>query len=53
MAFFKKTDPSGAYIRKHVPALQKIPDKFIFEPWMAPDATLNAAKCTLGKVGQC
>jgi len=49
VAFFKKTDPSGAYIRKHVPELKRIPDKFIFEPWMAPDATLNAAKCTLGK----
>jgi len=49
VAFFKKTDSSGAYIRKHVPALKRIPDKFIYDPWMAPTATQNAAKCIVGK----
>ena len=30
VAFGKKTDPEGAYIRKYVPALAKYPKKFIF-----------------------
>ena len=38
VAFGKKTDPSGAYIRKYVPKLAKYPDKYIFEPWEAPMA---------------
>jgi len=49
IAFFKKTDPHGAFIRKHVPELAKMPDKFIYEPWLAPRATQEACKCIIGK----
>jgi len=49
VAFFKKTDSSGSYIRKHIPALKKMPDKYIYEPWLAPQATQSAAKCVVGK----
>jgi len=48
IAFFKKTDPTGAYIRKHVPILKKMPQNYIYEPWLAPHNTQNAAKCVVG-----
>jgi len=47
--FFKKTDRKGAYIRKHVPILKNYPDKFIYEPWLAPISTQKAAGCIIGK----
>ena len=48
IAFGKKTDPSGAYIRKYLPKLAKFPDKFIYEPWTAPMAIQRAAGCIIG-----
>jgi len=32
-----------------VPELAKMPDKFIYEPWLAPRATQEACKCIIGK----
>ena len=29
----KKFDPKGDYVRKYIPSLNKIPDKFIHSPW--------------------
>jgi len=49
VAFGKKTDPSGAYIRKYLPQLAKFPDKYIYEPWSAPLATQKAAGCIIGQ----
>lgn len=43
VAFPKKTDPKGDYVRKHLPLLAGLPDKFIYEPWKAPAAVLQAA----------
>jgi cryptochrome len=53
VAFGKKTDPEGAYIRKYVPALAKYPKKFIFEPWLAPEAVQKAAGCVVGDGAGC
>ena len=36
VAFGKKTDPLGNYIRKYVPKLAKFPKEYIYEPWKAP-----------------
>ena len=47
--FFKKTDPSGDYIRKHVPLLAKFPDEYIYNPWEAPKSVQEAAGCIIGK----
>lgn len=49
VAFGKKTDPSGEYIRKYLPQLSKFPDKFIYQPWEAPLATQKAAGCIIGQ----
>jgi deoxyribodipyrimidine photo-lyase len=38
-----KFDPAGAYVRRFVPELRGLPDKFIHAPWEADAATLQAA----------
>lgn len=38
-----------AYIRRHVPELAKLPDKYIHEPYTAPDSELAAAGIKLGE----
>merc|ERR1711907_383736 len=49
VSFGKKTDPEGKYIRKYVPALSKMPAKYIFEPWKAPSVVQSAAGCIVGR----
>ena len=63
VAFGKKTDKSGEYIRcahtaagmsepscrRWVPALSKLPDKYIYEPWLAPEAVQIKAGCIVGQ----
>ncbi len=44
----QKFDADGAYVRRWVPELSKLPDKFIHQPWAAPAAILAAAEVSLG-----
>merc|ERR1719264_2193572 len=48
VAFQQKNDKNGDYIRKWLPKLAKLPDKFIHEPWKAPTATQKAAGVLVG-----
>ncbi|EDX05636.1 cryptochrome-2 isoform X1 [Drosophila simulans] len=48
VAFGKKTDPQGHYIRKYVPELSKYPAGCIYEPWKASLADQRAYGCVLG-----
>lgn len=43
VAFGKKWDPEGDYIRKYVPELKDVPKKFIYEPHKAPIADQKKA----------
>jgi len=45
----EKFDPDGNYVRRWVPELAKIKDKWIHKPWMAPPLELAAAGVTLGE----
>jgi len=45
----EKFDPTGRYVRRFVPELAKLPDKFLHQPWAAPDAVLRQAGVTLGR----
>lgn len=44
----KKFDPDGAYVRRWVPELARLPDTFLHAPWEAPEAVLAAAGVRLG-----
>lgn len=41
-------DAEGAYVRRWVPELAKVPSKYIHAPWTAPEAVLREAKVRLG-----
>jgi deoxyribodipyrimidine photo-lyase len=45
----KKFDTDGAYVRKYVPELAKLPADAIHAPWEADDAILKEAGVTLGE----
>lgn len=49
VAFGKKTDPNGDYIRKYLPELSKYPAKYIYEPWKAPLNVQQDCGCIVGK----
>lgn len=48
MAFQKKQDPNGNYIRQWVPSLAELPAKYIYEPWTANVSILKKAGVKLG-----
>ncbi len=43
-----KFDGAGDYIRKYIPELKNLPNKFLFSPWEAPKEILSSSKLTLG-----
>lgn len=45
----EKFDKEGAYTRHFLPELARLPKRFLFKPWEAPDEILKAAGITLGK----
>lgn len=49
IAFQKKNDPNGQYIRHYVPELKDLPSKYIYSPWEAPSSVLEKAGVKLGK----
>lgn len=52
IAFPKKTDPKGDFVRHFCPELAKLPDKYIYEPWKAPIADQKKAGCLIKGDGQ-
>jgi len=45
----QKFDSRGEYVRKWVPELSRLPDRWIHRPWQAPGAVLSDAGVALGK----
>ena len=43
-----KFDKNALYIRKYLPEIAKLPNKFIFTPWLADKEILSDANITLG-----
>lgn len=44
----QRFDPQGDYVKRYCPELSKMPDKFIHNPWDAPQNILNYAGVKLG-----
>ena len=49
VAFPKKTDPNGDYVRKWLPALASLPKKYIYEPWKAPRSVQESCGVVVGE----
>jgi deoxyribodipyrimidine photo-lyase len=45
----ERFDAAGAYVRRWVPELAALPDKFLHKPWTAPDSALETAGLMLGR----
>lgn len=45
----EKFDPQGEYVRRYVPELAGLPDRWIHRPWEAPPEALRAAGVRLGE----
>ena len=45
----QKFDKRGAYVRRWLPELAELPDKYLFSPWEAPPEVLEQAGVKLGK----
>ncbi|KAL1007654.1 hypothetical protein UPYG_G00089590 [Umbra pygmaea] len=48
VGFGRRTDPSGEYIRRYIPKLRDYPNRYIHEPWTAPESVQKRANCVVG-----
>ncbi|XP_029288744.1 cryptochrome-2 isoform X2 [Cottoperca gobio] len=48
VGFGRRTDPSGDFIRRYIPILKDYPNRYIYEPWNAPESVQRAANCVVG-----
>ena len=44
----QKFDPQGGYVRRFIPEIAALPDKYLFSPWQAPAPVLKQAGIELG-----
>jgi deoxyribodipyrimidine photo-lyase len=45
----EKHDPEGAYVRRWVPELARVPTRFVHEPWKMPRETAEESDCVIGR----
>ena len=45
----ERFDPEGVYVRRYVPELRDVPDRFLAEPWRMPAARCASAGCVIGR----
>lgn len=48
VAFAKKWDQEGKFIKHYLPVLSKMPTRYVHEPWKAPLSVQRAAGCVIG-----
>ena len=45
----ERFDPERKYLRKWLPELARLPDRWIHQPWLAPQGVLDEAGITPGR----
>ena len=45
----QKFDADGRYVRRWIPELARLPDRYLHAPWLAPDEALSKAGIRLGE----
>jgi deoxyribodipyrimidine photo-lyase len=45
----KKHDPAGTYVRRWLPELARIPDRYVHAPWEMPAEVQQASGCIIGR----
>jgi len=45
----QRFDPEGKFIRRYVPELARVPDRYVHAPWTMPGAEQSAAGCVIGR----
>jgi deoxyribodipyrimidine photo-lyase len=45
----KKFDPNGDYVRHWLPVLDRVPKKYVHEPWKMPYEIQRQTKCAIGR----
>jgi deoxyribodipyrimidine photo-lyase len=45
----KRFDPSGAYVRRYVPELANVPERYIHAPWLMPEELQRSTGVLIGK----
>jgi deoxyribodipyrimidine photo-lyase len=44
----ERFDPGGDYVRRYVPELRDVPDRYLREPWTMPEALQREVGCVVG-----
>ena len=44
----RKFDPDGVYVRRYLPELAELPDRYLHSPWEAPEEVLAESGVVLG-----
>lgn len=44
----ERHDPDGVYVRRYVPELARVPDRYLAEPWTMPEDVQREAGCEIG-----
>ena len=45
----ERYDPSGDYVRRYVPELRTVPDRYLREPWTMPNEAQRECGCVIGE----
>ena len=45
----ERYDPEGRYVRRYVPELRDVPDRYLAEPWTMPDELQRDCGCVIGR----
>jgi deoxyribodipyrimidine photo-lyase len=45
----ERFDPHNSYVRRYVPELREVPDRYMREPWTMPLEIQQAARCVIGR----